>query len=122
VFTAQAATVFIVFVCDEADHLSSSHGSHEHSNGSCSSYDGLIATSLANAPHLIWPYCAGGTPTNLVHHQLLPRPQPANIVAHIKPVRVGLIKPLDLLHDEVGFGGLGVGDVDGEMFVVGDMV
>ena len=43
-------------------------------------------------------------------------------MTYVKTRRVGLVKTLNFFHDERGFGGFGVGDVDGEAFVFGNVV
>ena len=58
-------------------------------------------------------------PSNL---KLLPGPQPANVMCGLVAGGPDLFEAVDLGHDEFGFGGFGVGDVDRVAGAGGDAV
>ena len=54
--------------------------------------------------------------------KLLPSPQPPNVMRGLAAQWPGLLKAVDLGHDEFGFGGFSVGDVDRVACAGGDAV
>ncbi len=61
-------------------------------------------------------------PSLALEHHHLPVRQPANVVNHFVPGGLGLVEVGEFVHDEGGFAGFGVGDVDGEVFAGVDVV
>src|SRR6476660_8671228 len=57
---------------------------------------------------------SGGTGNRCSQFELLAGTQPTDVVRDIRAEGLGLIEPLDLGHDQLRFGGLGVRDVDRE--------
>src|SRR2546430_13526691 len=60
--------------------------------------------------------------STLFPYTTLFRSQPADIVRHVGAERLRLVEPLDLRHDQLGLGRLGVRDVDREALGLVDVV
>src|SRR6476661_2158899 len=93
---------------------SASNDTPRLSGGNCCESKKACVSLPWRSTALIGISWSGGTGNRCSQFELLAGTQPTDVVRDIRAEGLGLIEPLDLGHDQIRFGGLGVRDVDRE--------